>query len=125
MLSQVSRPVRIAAAAILLNWVAWTVYCAAIGGDALGSEITADGYFIRRNPASPLYPVSRPFWLFSLVYSFITFGVSIPALALLFVFHRPSWDRGILGAVAILASAAWLLTLTPRFVQGLTAWLAA
>jgi hypothetical protein len=109
----------------VINWLAWGAYCVAIGGDALGVEITGGEYFIRRHPNSPLFPVSRSFWLFSLCYSFITFGLSIPVLALLHVFHRPSWDRGTFDFIVILASLAWLLVLAPRFVRGFLAWAAA
>ena len=125
MFHQASRSVRVAVILIAINWLAWAAYCVAIGGDALGVEIAVDGYFIRRHPNSPLFPVSRSFWLFSLCYSFLTFGLSIPVVAFLYVFHRPAWDRGAFHAVAMLASLAWLLILAPRFVRGLIAWAAA
>jgi hypothetical protein len=125
MFDQASKPVRIAAGLIGANWLAWTFYCVAIGGEALNGDIIGGQYFIRRNPSSTSIPVSPEFWLFSLVYTSLTVGGSVLALVLLIVFHRPRWDRGLLDKILIAFATLWLLIISlqagPRFI----AWAAA
>src|SRR5262245_36729330 len=120
MFDQASKSVRIAAGLILVNWLAWGLYCIAIGGEALQGDIIGGQYINRRNPSSVPIPVSPDFWLFSLVYTFLTVSGSVLALVLLLVFHRPRWDRGILDIVAIGFAAIWVLMVAvqaaPRFI---------
>jgi len=110
---------------ILVNWLAWLSYCAAIGGEALQGDIIGDQYFIRRNSSSVAIPVSPEFWLFSLVYTFLTVGGSVLAFALLLVFHRPRWDRGVLDIVAIGLAAGWFLIISLQAASRFIAWASA
>ena len=125
MFSQASTPVRAAVILIAANWLLWGAYSIAIGGGALAGEISDGQYLIRRHPNSAGVPVSSAFWIFSLIYTFLTVGGSILAFALLYVFHRPRWDRGILDAVAIALAAIWILMLSSRAVPRILAWAAA
>lgn len=125
MFSQASRPVRLAVVLIVANWIIWGAYSIAIGGEALMGEISNGVYLIRIRPNSRGVSVSSAFWIFSLVYTFLTVGGSILALALLYVFHRPRWDRGALDTVALVLAAIWILMLFSRVVPRLFAWAAA
>jgi hypothetical protein len=125
MFEQASKTVRIVVGAIVANWLAWTVYCVAIGGEALGGEIIAGQYLIRRHPTSVPIPVSPEFWLFSLAYTFLTVAGSVLVLVLLYVFHRPRWDRGVLDMVAIGLAAVWVLAISLKAAPRFLAWAAA
>ena len=109
---------------IVVNWLVWGAICVALGGTALLGEIENGEYLIRRHPNSALVPVGPEFWIFSLVYSFLTFAASIPALALLHMFHRPHWDRGTLDAVGVAFGLLWFLALLWQAIPRGLAWAA-
>jgi hypothetical protein len=125
MFSQVSTPIRIAVILIVANWLFWGFYCIAIGGEALTGEISGGQYLIRRHPNSVPTPVSPAFWLFSLVYTFLTVSGSVLALVLLYVFYRPRWDRGLLDIVAVGLAVVWVLMVSLRAVPRFIEWAAA
>jgi hypothetical protein len=102
----------------------WGGVVIATDGDALTGEISDGDFFVRRHPNSTPVPVSSSFWFFSLNYSFATFGLTPLALAIIFVFSRPSWDRGYLDVVAISLGLLWLLAITSEAVPRWCAWAA-
>ena len=124
MFSQASIPVRVAVVVIVANWLVWGAYSIAIGGEALTGEISNGHYLIRRHPNSAGVEVSAAFWIFSLIYTFLTVGGSLLALTLLYVFHRPRWDRGVPDAVAITLALILVFMLSSKALPRLLAWAA-
>jgi len=125
MSTQASKAVRVAIALIAANWLLWTSYCVAIGGSALGGEISGGQYLIRRHPGATPTSVTAGFWLFSLIYTFLTVSGSVLAIVLLHVFHRPAWDRGTLDKVGVGLALAWVLIMLSKAVPRFMAWAAA
>ena len=82
---------------------------------------------MERNPLTLLLgdiAVSAGYWFFSLNYSFATFGLTPLALAVLFFFSRPSWDRGVFDVVILSIGFLWLLAITSQAIPRWSAWAA-
>jgi hypothetical protein len=116
----------IKALAMLLafNWIVWSAIAIACGGIGLLGEISGGEFLVRRNPGSTPVSVSASYWFFSLNYSFATFGLTPLAMAILFFFSRPSWDRGVFDIMAISFGFLWLLCIAAGAIPRWFAWAA-
>jgi hypothetical protein len=110
---------------LVINWMlcgAITIYS---GGNALCGEISDGQYLICRHyMSSAAIPVSREFWIFSLLYTSLTISLTFLILALLMVFSRPRWDRGVIDVVAVSFSILWLLAIARKAIPRFYEWVA-
>jgi len=119
---------RIANAALIvitLNLLAWTLLSTYWGGTGLGGEIADGQYLIRRQPNAPGTPVSPEFWMFTLIYSTLTFGISFLGISVIFWLRQPHYARGWVHHGAVLASLVWLLGILAKAIPRYLAWHAA
>jgi len=122
--NQASTTIKIFTLLLAFNWIIWIAIAIACGGAGLMGEISGGEFLVRRNPGSTPVAVSAGYWFFSLNYSFATIGLTPLALAILFFFSRPSWDRGVFDAVALSFGLLWLLAITNMAIPRWYAWAA-
>lgn len=99
---------------IAANWFAFTSFSFAIGGTALLGQATESQYLVRLNPGASASSVSPSVWLFSLIYTALTVGLTPLLLVVASVLGRPKRSRTLLEWAAIGGSLVILVIVTAQ-----------
>ncbi len=105
-----------------VNWFAFSSFSFAIGGTALLGEVTESEYLVRLNPGASAIAVSSSVWLFSLIYTALTVGLTPLLLAGTTVVGGPSRSRPLLAWGAIGASLLILVLVVAQAAGMLPMW---